>query len=352
MYKGLLNQYASYLPVNENTPDVSLMEGNTPLIPLLNISKQLGIQLYGKYEGANPTGSFKDRGMVMAVAKAKEEGSEAIICASTGNTSASAAAYAARLGMKCIIVIPEGKIAHGKLAQAVAYGAEIISIEGNFDDALKAVRNIAAEEPITLVNSVNPYRIEGQKTAAFEICDQLQRAPDVLAIPVGNAGNITAYWKGFCEYEKEKGYKKPRIHGFEAEGAAAIVKGHVIDEPETIATAIRIGNPASWSYAVEAAEQSHGEIDMVSDEEILHAYRLLAKSEGVFAEPGSNASLAGVIKHVQSGKIKKGETVVAVLTGNGLKDPDIAISSNTLDIASVSNNIEQIKEHIKGVIMS
>ncbi|MEB9906036.1 threonine synthase [Bacillus anthracis] len=352
MYKGLLNQYASYLPVNENTPDVSLMEGNTPLIPLLNISKQLGIQLYGKYEGANPTGSFKDRGMVMAVAKAKEEGSEAIICASTGNTSASAAAYAARLGMKCIIVIPEGKIAHGKLAQAVAYGAEIISIEGNFDDALKAVRNIAEEEPITLVNSVNPYRIEGQKTAAFEICDQLQRAPDVLAIPVGNAGNITAYWKGFCEYEKEKGYKKPRIHGFEAEGAAAIVKGHVIDEPETIATAIRIGNPASWSYAVEAAEQSHGEIDMVSDEEILHAYRLLAKTEGVFAEPGSNASLAGVMKHVQSGKIKKGETVVAVLTGNGLKDPDIAISSNTLDIASVSNNIEQIKEHIKGVIMS
>lgn len=352
MYKGLLKQYASYLPVNENTPDVSLMEGNTPLIPLLNISKQLGIQLYGKYEGANPTGSFKDRGMVMAVAKAKEEGSEAIICASTGNTSASAAAYAARLGMKCIIVIPEGKIAHGKLAQAVAYGAEIISIEGNFDDALKAVRNIAAEEPITLVNSVNPYRIEGQKTAAFEICDQLQSAPDVLAIPVGNAGNITAYWKGFCEYEKEKGYKKPRIHGFEAEGAAAIVKGHVIDEPETIATAIRIGNPASWSYAVEAAEQSHGEIDMVSDEEILHAYRLLAKSEGVFAEPGSNASLAGVMKHVQSGKIKKGETVVAVLTGNGLKDPDIAISSNTLDIVSVSNNIEQIKEHIKGVIMS
>ncbi|PFN01434.1 threonine synthase [Bacillus cereus] len=352
MYKGLLNQYASYLPVNENTPDVSLMEGNTPLIPLLNISKQLGIQLYGKYEGANPTGSFKDRGMVMAVAKAKEEGSEAIICASTGNTSASAAAYAARLGMKCIIVIPEGKIAHGKLAQAVAYGAEIISIEGNFDDALKAVRNIAAEEPITLVNSVNPYRIEGQKTAAFEICDQLQSAPDVLTIPVGNAGNITAYWKGFCEYEKEKGYKKPRIHGFEAEGAAAIVKGHVIEEPETIATAIRIGNPASWSYAVEAAEQSHGEIDMVSDEEILQAYRLLAKTEGVFAEPGSNASLAGVIKHVQSGKIKSGETVVAVLTGNGLKDPDIAISSNTLDIASVSNNIEQIKEHIKGVIMS
>lgn len=352
MYKGLLKQYASYLPVNEKTPDVSLMEGNTPLIPLLNISKQLGVQLYGKYEGANPTGSFKDRGMVMAVAKAKEEGSEAIICASTGNTSASAAAYAARLGMKCIIVIPEGKIAHGKLAQAVAYGAEIISIEGNFDDALKAVRNIAAEEPITLVNSVNPYRIEGQKTAAFEICDQLQNAPDVLAIPVGNAGNITAYWKGFCEYEKEKGYKKPRIHGFEAEGAAAIVKGHIIEEPETIATAIRIGNPASWSYAVEAAEQSCGEIDMVSDEEILYAYRLLAKTEGVFAEPGSNASLAGVIKHVQSGKIKEGETVVAVLTGSGLKDPDIAISSNQLDIASVSNDIEQIKNHIKGVIMS
>ncbi|MEN1937359.1 threonine synthase [Paenibacillus sp. 102] len=352
MYKGLLKQYASYLPVNDQTPDVSLMEGNTPLIPLLNISKELGIHLYGKYEGANPTGSFKDRGMVMAVAKAKEEGSQAIICASTGNTSAAAAAYAARLGMKCIIVIPEGKIAHGKLAQAIAYGAEIISIEGNFDDALRAVRQIAAEEPITLVNSVNPYRIEGQKTAAFEICDQLQKAPDVLAIPVGNAGNITAYWKGFCEYEKEKGFKKPRIHGFEAEGAAAIVKGHVIDSPETVATAIRIGNPASWSYAVEAAEQSNGEIDMVSDEEILNAYRLLAKTEGVFAEPGSNASLAGVIKHVQVGKIHKGETVVAVLTGNGLKDPDIAIASNYLEIASVSNDMEQIKEHIKGVIVS
>ncbi|MGG3521481.1 threonine synthase [Bacillus pseudomycoides] len=352
MYKGLLKQYASYLPVNDNTPDVSLMEGNTPLIPLLNISKELGIHLYGKYEGANPTGSFKDRGMVMAVAKAKEEGSQAIICASTGNTSAAAAAYAARLGLKCIIVIPEGKIAHGKLAQAIAYGAEIISIEGNFDDALRAVRQIADEEPITLVNSVNPYRIEGQKTAAFEICDQLQKAPDVLAIPVGNAGNITAYWKGFCEYEKEKGFKKPRIHGFEAEGAAAIVKGHVIDSPETIATAIRIGNPASWSYAVEAAEQSNGEIDMVSDEEILSAYQLLAKTEGVFAEPGSSASLAGVIKHVQAGEIKKGETVVAVLTGNGLKDPDIAIASNHLEIASVSNDMEQIKEHIKGVIVS
>ncbi|EEM05806.1 Threonine synthase [Bacillus pseudomycoides] len=338
--------------MNDNTPDVSLMEGNTPLIPLLNISKELGIHLYGKYEGANPTGSFKDRGMVMAVAKAKEEGSQAIICASTGNTSAAAAAYAARLGLKCIIVIPEGKIAHGKLAQAIAYGAEIISIEGNFDDALRAVRQIADEEPITLVNSVNPYRIEGQKTAAFEICDQLQKAPDVLAIPVGNAGNITAYWKGFCEYEKEKGFKKPRIHGFEAEGAAAIVKGHVIDSPETIATAIRIGNPASWSYAVEAAEQSNGEIDMVSDEEILSAYQLLAKTEGVFAEPGSSASLAGVIKHVQAGEIKKGETVVAVLTGNGLKDPDIAIASNHFEIASVSNDMEQIKEHIKGVIVS
>ncbi|MDM5188221.1 threonine synthase [Bacillus sp. DX4.1] len=352
MYNGLLKQYASFLPVSEKTPNVSLMEGNTPLIPLPNLSKKLGITLYGKYEGANPTGSFKDRGMVMAVAKAKEAGSEAIICASTGNTSASAAAYAARLGMKCIIVIPEGKIAHGKLAQAIAYGAEIISIEGNFDDALRAVRQIAAEEPITLVNSVNPYRIEGQKTAAFEICDQLQKAPDVLAIPVGNAGNITAYWKGFCEYEKEKGYKKPRIHGFEAEGAAAIVKGHVIDSPETVATAIRIGNPASWSYAVEAAEQSQGEIDMVTDEEILQAYGLLAKSEGVFVEPGSSASLAGVIKHVRAGKINENETVVLVLTGNGLKDPDIALSSNKLDIANISNDMSKIKEHIKEVIVS
>lgn len=352
MYNGLLKQYAEFLPVTENTPNITLMEGNTPLIPLLNLSEKLGVCLYGKYEGVNPTGSFKDRGMVMAVAKAKEAGSQAIICASTGNTSASAAAYAARLGMKCIIVIPEGKIAHGKLAQAIAYGAEIISIEGNFDDALRAVRQIAAEEPITLVNSVNPYRIEGQKTAAFEICDQLQKAPDVLAIPVGNAGNITAYWRGFCEYEKEKGYKKPRIHGFEAEGAAAIVKGHVIDSPETVATAIRIGNPASWSYAVAAAEESNGEIDMVTDEEILQAYKLLAKTEGVFVEPGSSASLAGVIKHVQEGKIHKGETVVTVLTGNGLKDPDIALTSNHLEISSISNDMEQIKEHIKGVIVS
>ena len=348
MYKGLLKQYASYLPVNENTPDVSLMEGNTPLIPLLNISKQLGIQLYGKYEGANPTGSFKDRGMVMAVAKAKEEGSEAIICASTGNTSASAAAYAARLGMKCIIVIPEGKIAHGKLAQAVAYGAEIISIEGNFDDALKAVRNIAAEEPITLVNSVNPYRIEGQKTAAFEICDQLQRAPDVLAIPVGNAGNITAYWKGFKEYNEIKQTGLPEMRGFEAEGSAAIYQDQVIEEPETIATAIRIGNPASWQQAVNAAAESNGKIDMVTDEEILEAYKTLASREGIFAEPASCASIAGLYKQIQSGEIKKGSKVVCVLTGNGLKDPNTAMDTITVKPTVLPNSEEAFLAHIKG----
>lgn len=328
MYEGLLKQYQAYLPVTEKTPMISLAEGNTPLIPLPNLSKELGIQLYGKYEGLNPTGSFKDRGMVMAVAKAVEEGAKAIVCASTGNTSAAAAAYATRAGIKAYVVIPEGKIALGKLAQAIMYGADIISIPGNFDEALKAVREIAKTEAVALVNSVNPYRLEGQKTAAFEVCEQLGQAPDVLAIPVGNAGNISAYWKGFCEYfEKEKAGTRPQMYGYQAEGAAPLVKGEVVTNPETVATAIRIGNPASWDKAVRALDESNGRIDSVTDEEILAAQKLLTSSEGIFAEPASCASLAGVVKHRQLGLIEEGKRVVCVLTGNGLKDPDIVLKN-------------------------
>lgn len=326
MRKGIMERYASFLPINEQTPQLTLYEGETPLLFAEKLSAELDVELYVKWEGANPTGSFKDRGMVMAVAKAVEEGSQAIMCASTGNTSASAAAYAARLGLRCIVVIPHGYVAMGKLSQAVMYGAEILALEGNFDEALAMVRRIAEEYPITLVNSVNPYRIEGQKTAAFEICEQLGSAPDILALPVGNAGNITAYWKGFREYSQAgKVDSLPRMWGFEAEGAAAIVRGEPIEKPETIATAIRIGNPASWKTAVEARDQSKGLIDSVTDEEILTAYRKLASSEGVFAEPGSCASLAGVMKMKQLGRLSSGQKVVCVLTGNGLKDPQTAI---------------------------
>lgn len=327
-YLGLLETYKEYLPVNDKTPKLTLQEGNTPLVRAENLSKELGLDLYFKYEGLNPTGSFKDRGMVMAVAKAVEEGSRTIMCASTGNTSAAAAAYAARAGIDCIVLIPNNNIALGKLAQAMIYGAKVIAIEGNFDRALEIVRDITAKHPITLVNSVNPYRIEGQKTAAFEVCDQLGKAPDVLAIPVGNAGNISAYWKGFKEYhERGKSASLPRMVGFEAEGAMAIVKGEPILEPETIATAIRIGNPASWKTAVAAAEESGGQINYVTDDEILDAYRTIAAKEGIFAEPASAASIAGVYKLKREGYFKGGETVVCVLTGHGLKDPNIAIKS-------------------------
>lgn len=346
MYEGLLKQYKEYLPITDKTPMISLAEGNTPLIPLHNLSKELGINLYGKYEGLNPTGSFKDRGMVMAVAKAVEEGAKAIVCASTGNTSAAAAAYATRAGVKAYVVIPDGKIAMGKLAQAIIYGADIISIPGNFDEALKAVRDIAKTEAVALVNSVNPYRLEGQKTAAFEVCEQLGKAPDVLAIPVGNAGNISAYWKGFKEWHDVKGTLLPRMHGFEAEGAAAIVKGEPIDQPETIATAIRIGNPASWKLAEAARDESNGHIDAVTDEEILNAYRKVAAQDGVFVEPGSAASLAGVIQHVKNGKIKAGETVVAVFTGNGLKDSDTAINATDVKISKMSD-LEEMRMHLR-----
>ncbi|MFL0556857.1 MULTISPECIES: threonine synthase [Paenibacillus] len=327
-YLGLLETYKEYLPVSDKTPKLTLQEGNTPLVRAENLSKELGLDLYFKYEGLNPTGSFKDRGMVMAVAKAVEEGSTTIMCASTGNTSAAAAAYAARAGIDCIVLIPNNNIALGKLAQAMIYGAKVIAIEGNFDRALEIVRDITAKHPITLVNSVNPYRIEGQKTAAFEVCDQLGKAPDVLAIPVGNAGNISAYWKGFKEYyERGKSTSLPRMVGFEAEGAMAIVKGEPIREPETIATAIRIGNPASWKTAVSAAEESGGQINYVTDDEILDAYRTIAAKEGIFAEPASAASIAGVYKLHREGYFRGGETVVCVLTGHGLKDPNIAIKS-------------------------
>lgn len=325
-WPGIIQTYREFLPVNENTPLVTLLEGNTPLIPAENLGKEFGIKLFFKYEGLNPTGSFKDRGMVMAVAKAVEEGSGAIMCASTGNTSAAAAAYAARCGLKCSVLIPEGNIALGKLAQALFYGAKVIAIQGNFDDALDMVKKITDKYPVTLVNSLNPYRIEGQKTAAFEICDILGEAPDYLSIPVGNAGNITAYWKGFKEYLAAGNVTSlPKMIGFQAEGAAPIVLGRVVNNPETLATAIRIGNPASWQPAVQGARESGGFIDIVSDAEIIEAQQTLACREGIFAEPASAASLAGVMKYVGKGYFKKGEKVVCILTGHGLKDPDIAI---------------------------
>ncbi|WP_342432741.1 threonine synthase [Neobacillus sp. FSL H8-0543] len=349
-WPGLIEAYKEFLPVTNETPTLTLNEGNTPLVKLERLSKEWGVELYVKLEGANPTGSFKDRGMVMAVAKAIEAGSKTIICASTGNTSAAAAAYAARAGLRCIVVIPEGKIALGKLAQAMMYGAEIISIEGNFDQALKMVRNISEEEPIALVNSVNPYRLEGQKTAAFEVCDQLGFAPDILAIPVGNAGNISAYWKGFKEYAEHKGTGLPRMFGFEAAGAAALVHNRVFENPETIATAIRIGNPASWNLAVSAVEESNGIFDEVSDDEIISAYKKVAAAEGIFAEPGSCASLAGIYKSIQKGKIEKGTKIVAVLTGNGLKDTDTAIQNSLVDVLQLPNDEKAVTEHIRGVV--
>lgn len=350
MWKGLIEEYKQFLPVTENTPALTLNEGNTPLIHLVNLSKELGIELYGKIEGANPTGSFKDRGMVFAVAKAIEDGSKCVICASTGNTSAAAAAYATRAGIQSIVVIPKGKVALGKLAQATMYGAKIIEIDGNFDDALNIVRQVSETTPVALVNSVNPYRIEGQKTASFEIVDALGAAPDYLCIPVGNAGNITAYWKGFKEYNAAKSCGLPKMYGFEAEGAAAIVKGEPIAEPETVATAIRIGNPASWKLAEAARDESGGIIDSVTDEEIVAAYKIIAGTEGIFVEPGSAASLAGVIKSVKNGKIAKGSKVVTIFTGNGLKDPDTAMNVSTVEVVSLKNNEEEIRQYIEGVL--
>jgi len=325
-WKGVIEAYREYLPVDEGMPVVTLLEGNTPLVEAPCISGQLGLTVFLKYEGLNPTGSFKDRGMTMALSKALEEGAKAVICASTGNTSASAAAYAARAGIDCAVLIPSKAIALGKLAQALIHGAKVIAVDGNFDQALKLVRKISDDHPIVLVNSLNPYRIEGQKTGAFEICDALGRAPDYHFIPVGNAGNITAYWKGYREYhEAGRIGSLPRMMGWQAEGAAPIVRGHVVENPETLATAIRIGNPASWERAVRAAEESRGSIDMVSDDEILDAYRLLAESEGIFVEPASAASVAGLYKSFRRGELARGSLVVCVLTGHGLKDPDLAV---------------------------
>lgn len=342
-YKGLINKYREYLPVDEFTPIVTLNEGNTPLIKADNLARKLELdaEIYLKFEGSNPTGSFKDRGMTMAVTKAKEAGSNAIICASTGNTSASAAAYGARAGLKTYVLIPDGYIALGKLSQAMMYGAEIIAIQGNFDQALEVVRKISEEYPITLVNSLNPYRIEGQKTGAFEICDALGQAPDYHFIPVGNAGNITAYWKGYKEYnEKGKINNLPKMMGFEAEGAAAIVRGERIMNPETIATAIRIGNPASWEKAEAARDESKGTISSVNDDEIMAAYKLIANCEGVLAEPASAASVAGLIKCRHT--IKTGAKCVCILTGNGLKDPDNAIKYSGAEVKKTSADIKDI----------
>ncbi|SFJ26546.1 threonine synthase [Thermoflavimicrobium dichotomicum] len=345
---GIIARYREYLPVTDKTPLLTLHEGNTPLIYAENLSKQLGLQLYFKYEGLNPTGSFKDRGMVMAVAKAVEEGNTTIMCASTGNTSASAAAYAARAGLDCIVLIPSGKIALGKLAQAIAYGAKIVSIDGNFDQALSIARDITAHEPITLVNSVNPYRIEGQKTSSFEICDTLGKAPDILAIPVGNAGNITAYWKGFKEYKAiDKIGQLPRMYGFQAAGAAPLVHGEPVLQPETVATAIRIGNPASKEGALNAIKESYGLIESVTDEEILAAQKLLAQSEGIFCEPASAASLAGVIKLRQANQIQDETTIVCVLTGNGLKDPDIVINTMSFESQTIPATYDAVLSLIK-----
>jgi len=328
MWRGVIREYWDLLPVRKEESIITLLEGNTPLIPSSRIKNEMtsGMDLYFKYEGLNPTGSFKDRGMTVAVSMAKEMGSKAVICASTGNTSASAAAYASRAGIKALVLIPEGKIALGKLSQAMAHGAQVLQIEGNFDEALQIVREISETEPVTLVNSLNPYRIEGQKTASFEIIDHLGFAPTYHCLPVGNAGNITAYWKGYKEYwEKGRVETLPKMLGFQAEGAAPIVRGKIIERPETIATAIRIGNPASWKQAGAAREESGGLIDMVSDDEILEAYRLMAGLEGIFCEPASAASLAGVIKLDKKGFFKKGDVLVLTITGHGLKDPDIAI---------------------------
>ncbi len=325
-WPGLIEAYRSYLPVTDSTPVVTLLEGNTPLIPAPAIAKAVGkgVRVLVKYDGLNPTGSFKDRGMTMAISKAKEAGAKAVICASTGNTSAAAAAYARRGGMQAFVLIPDGYVALGKLAQALLYGAQVLAIKGNFDQALAVVREMASSYPVTLVNSVNPYRLEGQKTAAFEVVDSLGDAPDWLCIPVGNAGNITAYWMGFCQYHQQgKCDRLPQMMGFQAAGASPIVTGKIVPHPETVATAIRIGNPASWEKAIAAQQASQGQFNSVTDDEILAAYRLLASEEGIFCEPASAASVAGLLK--VKDQVPAGATIVCVLTGNGLKDPDTAI---------------------------
>jgi len=345
---GVLQQYRELLPLNEETPIFSMGEGDTPLVRSRRLGPQLGCpDLFFKLEGCNPTGSFKDRGMVVAIAKAMEENCVGVMCASTGNTSASAAAYSAYCGLACWVLIPKGEVALGKLAQAMAYGARILLVDGNFDAALALVRRFTETHPITLVNSVNPHRIEGQKTAAFEISDALDDAPDYLFIPVGNAGNITAYWRGFVEYHQlGRNDTLPRMMGYQAAGAAPIVRGEPVPFPQTIASAIRIGNPASWKPAERARDQSGGVIDAVSDDEILEAYRLLASQEGIFGEPASAASVAGLLKMRREGLELAGKRVVCIITGSGLKDPDLAVSSAQANTVEVKPNLEAIEAAI------
>jgi threonine synthase len=327
MQTALIEKYRPYLPVADTTPIVSLREGNTPLLPAPEISRQVGASVYLKFEGGNPTGSFKDRGMTLAVSKAKESGAQAVVCASTGNTAASAAAYAARAGLRCLVLLPEGKVALGKLAHVSMSGAEVVAVQGNFDEALEIVRYLADSYPIEMVNSLNPFRIDGQMTGAFEIVDVLGDGPTYQAMPVGNAGNITAYWKGYkCYQTAHKLQRLPRMLGFQASGAAPIVLGHPVDQPETVASAIRIGNPASWKTAVEARDESGGLINSVTDEEILAAYRLLGSKEGVFCEPASAAGVAGILKLAEQDFFKPQDSVVCIITGHGLKDPETAIS--------------------------
>ncbi len=342
---GVIRRYREFLPVSEATRVVSLNEGGTPLIETPGIVSKIGgdFRLFVKYEGLNPTASFKDRGMTLAVTKAAERGASIVVCASTGNTSASAAAYAAAAGMTCLVLIPEGKIAYGKMAQALIHGARTLEVRGNFDDALDIVRELGERDEVEVVNSINPFRIQGQKTAAFEVCDALGDAPDMHFLPVGNAGNITAYWMGYKEYiEAGRSSGLPRMMGWQAEGAAPIVHGAPVENPETIATAIRIGNPASWEHAVKAATESSGAIDMVSDEEILDAHRMLARTAGIFVEPASAAGIAGLLKCHAAGDVPDGSTVVATVTGHGLKDPGVAVENALAESTVVDADLDSV----------
>ncbi len=369
-YTGLIDKYRDRLPVHDDTRVISLGEGNTPLIRLHNVPDTLGkdVDIYVKFEGLNPTGSFKDRGMTMAVTKAVEEGSKAIICASTGNTSAAAAAYAARAGITSFVLIPDGKIALGKLAQAMMHGATVIQIKGNFDAGMSLVKQVAEEAPVTIVNSINPFRLQGQKTAAFEIIEELERAPDFHCLPVGNAGNITAHWIGYCEYSSASGAhvteacsfckgkcryaggaivgNRPRMVGYQASGSAPFLRGKMVDNPDTVATAIRIGHPQSWEHAWKVQKESGGWFDECSDQEILDAQKLLAQKEGVFCEPASATSLAGAMRDIRSGKIPEGSTVVCTLTGHGLKDPDTAIKQSIQPMEAIDANLDAVKRAI------
>ncbi|MSQ11422.1 MAG: threonine synthase [Dehalococcoidia bacterium] len=351
MRRPLLERYQEYLPLTEQTPPITLGEGGTPLVRSERLWRELGTsEVYFKLEGCNPTGSFKDRGMVVAIAKALEAGSRFIACASTGNTSASAAAYGAHCGLTTLVLVPKGSVAAGKMAQAIAYGAHVLAVNGNFDRALQLVRELCSRHPATLVNSVNPFRLEGQKTAAFEVIDDLGDAPDYLCIPVGNAGNITAYWRGFRTYhEAGKAKRLPRMLGFQAEGSAPIVFGHPVKDPKTIASAIRIGSPASWKGAVAARDESGGRIDAVSDEEILEAYKLLARQEGVFCEPASATSVAGLLKLAREGMDFRGKRIVCVITGSGLKDPDLAQQIADVPLQEVSADLESVEEAVSSL---